>query len=587
MTDAAFAHFDGIAPLAGFGTPCEGSAPSAVSRLVQGGELFAAPPGDDPFLPAASQVRVRRGGEARYLQAELWYPGKAGTMTVHHAGQLVDQAELADGWIHAAVDLDDVPVGAEFDIAFRDDDGTPVEGVLIRRLFLSATWGRGRRKRLKCHYPFELAATFENFAVYPCCARQWLKGNQCAGNTRTEPLEEIWNGPVYRRMRTQFLEGRYGETCREDVCPVLNGDRAAVEPSEAVIHAVNEGITELPFGPAFMHHDIDRGCNLDCVMCRDEKILPREGNVAHAIDDMKSAMAMGGLEQIWFSGAGEVFAMRQLVKLLETDAFSAHGVRLAINTNLTYFNEKLWKRIGHNRIMHIVVSADGASSEVYDAIRIGAHWSELVENMRFLASLRHAGKIGGMAWNYTVQRGNVRDVAAAVTFARELGFDAIRFIAQLGALSRTNGNMFEDYDLDALDALYDQLASVDALDDPHVAIGELYMRDRQYRSAEHRLNLAQHIFERRGYSGDDAGPVPAGDWAKSVRLIRSVMDERSGAPDPAVSVQNKAFLRDFFAATREPGPALPLVQRLRSHVSGPEAENRRTARWARVVADAR
>src|SRR6202035_2125221 len=137
--------------------------------------------------------------------------------------------------------------------------------------------------------------------------------------------------------------GRYGETCREDVCPFLAP--GAPPPTDAlpgglgplpdeVIHAVNEGLTVVECGPSIMHHDIDRGCNLDCVMCRDEKQLPNEDNVDHALRDIESCLSLGALQGLSFSGAGEAFAMRKVVQLLETDRFASAGVRLGITTNL-------------------------------------------------------------------------------------------------------------------------------------------------------------------------------------------------------------------------------------------------------------
>ncbi len=61
--------------------------------------------------------------------------------------------------------------------------------------------------------------------------------------------------------------------------------------------------------------------------------------------------------------------------------------------------------------------------------------------------------------------------------------------------------MFEDLDLDALDALYEQLERADAFANPRVLISTTGMRDRRYRTVAYRVELAQHIYGRRFQTG--------------------------------------------------------------------------------------
>jgi MoaA/NifB/PqqE/SkfB family radical SAM enzyme len=534
---ATIPHFDLIEPLEGFDpvlADVEGPrVPDELGPTERRGGVDGTPAG--PHMAAASRCTVRRTAGKPYLQCHLKFPAAIGELVVYCGDRLVDRADLMDGWQHSAVELKSVPTPAELTLVFRDAAGAPVDGVLVRSISLSDSWGRGQRKRLKCYLPFTLTAIFQDFSVYPCCCRQWLNGNQIAGDTKTQRLDEIWNGSQYQRMRSLFLEGKYGETCREEVCPFLTGEAKFMsaetnsrEPQPEVIRAVNEGHTVVEHGPIFVHHDIDRGCNLECVMCRDAKVLPNDDNVEHALRDVHSALELGSLEQLWLSGAGEPFAMKKVVQLLETDTLSRKGVALAFNTNLTYFNDKLWRRIGHNKFANITVSADGCSPEVYDAVRVGSSWKIVAENMRFLSTLRRQDKIDHVTWNYTILRQNIPDVGSAIRFAEEMGFDTIRFIAQLGALSRTNGNMFEDYDIEALDALYAELERADAFANPRVAMSEIGMRNRRYLAAEYRLELARHLFERRSYIADKSAPLPHGDWRQCARLVQTIMDDIEG-----------------------------------------------------------
>jgi MoaA/NifB/PqqE/SkfB family radical SAM enzyme len=236
-------------------------------------------------------------------------------------------------------------------------------------------------------------------------------------------------------MRSEFLAGDYETACREDISPMLTGESQMGEPPKVAIAAINEGKTALDFGPASLQHDIDKGCNLECVMCRDFKILPNGANMDQAIADMHCAIEMGGLEHVSFSGAGEVFVMAKVIRLLQSDIFSSRGITVNITSNLTHFDERLWSRIRHNRFGVFAVSIDGATTEIYEKIRIGSRWEAVRRNLMFLSALRRAGTIQHLTWNYTVQRGNVADVGSAVRLARELGFDLIPSSRSSGATS--------------------------------------------------------------------------------------------------------------------------------------------------------
>jgi MoaA/NifB/PqqE/SkfB family radical SAM enzyme len=582
----ASAHFRLVEPLAGFSAaPLAAAASGEARTYVIGAGVRVSDDDGGPCLSARSRCSVRRLAAKPYLQCEHRFPEPEGWLEVWEGERLIDRAELERGWQHSAVSIETASPEAELELVFRTAAGGEAEGVLVRSVHLSDEWGRGRRRRLKCHLPFQLTAVFADFSVFPCCGRQWLNGDQMAGSTLTESLGDIWNGPQYQRMREQFLAKDYGKSCREDICPVLRSPAPPADPPLAVIRAVNEGHTIVDYGPLAMHHDIDRGCNLECTMCRDTRILPDKANVDRAMADIQSALDLGALEEISFSGAGEIFVMAKVVRMLESDAFSSRDIMVSITTNLTHFNEKLWRRIGHNEFKVVMVSADGCSSETYDSIRIGAKWKAVEENMRFIAKLRRQGKVRQLVWNYTVQRENVGDVAAAIRKARELGFDNIRFIAQLGALSRTGGNMFEDHDLQALDTLYDSLESENAFEDPLVIASELGVHDRRYRGFDYRLELARHIFERHGYARGDAKAADHPEWSKCLRLIEGLIGdvERGTVARPSNLTPWAAdFLADIASHSDRP---LGLLNRLRRRSSAGQLHiaERRVRRWSRAL----
>jgi MoaA/NifB/PqqE/SkfB family radical SAM enzyme len=541
-----------VEPLDGFSRPERiEPAPSFTPFFYHVAEESTRPEDYEGVLAARGHCTVRRLSEARYFQCELRFPRPAGWLEVWHAGVLADRAEIVDGWQHSAVDLGDLPAPAELTLVFRGADGEEVDGTLIRAMSLDTSWGRGQRRRLKCHLPWSMAVVVDGFHVLPCCCPGWLKGDQIKGNTRNESLADIWNGAKYQEMRGQFLAGDYETACREDICPMLTGESRMGEPPLPAIAAINEGRTALDFGPAALQHDIDRGCNLECVMCRDFKILPNGANIDQAVADMRCAIEMGGLADVSFSGAGEVFVMAKVIRLLESDLFSSRGITVNITTNLSHFDEKLWQRIRHNRFGVFAVSVDGCTREVYEKIRIGARWETVRRNLGFLTQLRREGHIQHLTWNYTVQRGNVSDVGAAVRLARELGFDLLRFIAQFREQARSEGNPFEEGDVDALDRVHAQLEAEEAFDDPRVLTSELGLREGRHRSVEHRLEMAEFLLGLADMMGTAQTIVYDEEWRKCVALVTKVRDDiRAGRAEPHFSERNLAFLRRFANTAR-------------------------------------
>ena len=383
-------------------------------------------------------------------------------------------------------------------------------------------------------------------------------------------------------MRSEFLAGDYQTACREDICPLLTGESRMGEPPVAAIRAINEGQTHLDFGPAALQHDIDKGCNLECVMCRDFKILPDAANIDQGIADMHSAIEMGGLESVSFSGAGEVFVMAKIIRLLESDLFSSRGIAVNITTNLSHFNEKLWQRIRHNKFGVFAVSIDGCTPEVYEKIRIGARWETIRQNLLFLTSLRREGQIKFLTWNYTVQRGNVSDVGEAVRLARELDYDLIRFIAQFRSHLRSEGNPFEEGDMEALDRVQEQLEAQGAFDDPRVLTSELGLRDGRHRTVEHRLEMAEHLLDRAYLMGCKRTVVYDEEWVKCVRVVAKVRAEiEAGTAAAAYSARNLVFLRRFSKTARRLASRPYLIARsIRRRDATALVRNWNVARWS-------
>ncbi len=485
--------------------------------------MAAASTGSAWQMRSASFTRTAAG---RYLQLEIFSPAR-GQLHLGHAGKVIDRADVAQGWSFCGLDAGGVPIDDNFTLTFDTPDHAPIQ---LARMRFADDWGLALRRQLACAMPFAMMGIGIDFDAYPCCARQWLRGNPRAGNSRSDDIAALWNAPAYREMRADFLRDNYTAHCREDICPVLRNGTPMAQLGPAAVHAINEGDSHVAGGPQWLNHDIDRGCNLACTMCRESVILPERQNVAQARADIEAAVALGSLREISFSGAGEITIMRDIVQLLESDIFTGNNIAISMTSNAIGFTPAFWQRIGHNRLERLALSIDGASAATYEKVRIGGNWARLRANLDFIGTLRRAGKIGLLTWQYTVQKSTVEDIPAAIALARELGFDAIRLIGQLGALAGTDGNMFEDHDRAALERLDAILQQCNGYTDPFVLVSELGMADGHFRTAAHRIGIAQQIFDRGHWVLEGASGVLDHSIAHSLRVLDDLRgDIASGA----------------------------------------------------------
>ncbi|WP_188261096.1 radical SAM protein [Azospirillum tabaci] len=354
------------------------------------------------------------------------------------------------------------------------------------------------KRSLRCYHPFQTLNADRTGTIHACSCpvhRQREMGPD--GNSREQSIESIWNGERLRQMREAFLAGDYGRFCNTRSCSLLYGPPALPPTDPEVIAAVNEGKTVLDYGVRTLIHEIDHGCNLHCVHCREEKIPVDRSHTKPNIEEVRDLIRAKKLKTFYPHGWGEVLIMKDVVELLASNLLVDNGVSVELHTNLLPLRPSLWARIGHNTFSHIVFSVDGCSSATYDAVRRGGSWERVHENMRYLASLRVSGHVQRMTWAYCVMKRTMPDVQAAVRLARELPVDLLYFQALSGHLPGRGENIFEESDVAALDHLHDALAEVGAFDDPTVRVAALRLEGRPYRRFDTRVAAALRL-EREG-----------------------------------------------------------------------------------------
>lgn len=236
-----------------------------------------------------------------------------------------------------------------------------------------------------CRAPFTSLHVDQFGDVRPCC-----QSRRVLGNVATSSLEEIWSGSSLAELRDAMARDDLSLGCEHCEWAGRHGREATY-----ATRFDQDRIPEAGAGPVRLELAPSNACNLQCAMCNGDWSssirLHREGRPAlprpfaeRQLDEVR-ALA-GGLDELHLFG-GEPFLMPEGLALLEIAAEA--GVRATITTNGSVLNprvERLLDRPGIN----LVVSVDGASAEVYEAIRQGARWADLEAHLDRFQELARA-----------------------------------------------------------------------------------------------------------------------------------------------------------------------------------------------------
>jgi len=171
-------------------------------------------------------------------------------------------------------------------------------------------------------------------------------------------------------------------------------------------------------------------CNLKCTMCprqatdeivdmdiTDEALEP----LLEAGPDFASALLQGQGEPLLYP---KIFSLIPRIK-----ARMAPGGEVGLTTNATLLDERTAGRLLDTGIDFVYFSVDGASREVYEAIRVGASFDRVTENIRHCTRYSQAsGRTRPhFMLNFVLLEQNLHEIPAFVGLAAQLGVEHVTF----------------------------------------------------------------------------------------------------------------------------------------------------------------
>jgi MoaA/NifB/PqqE/SkfB family radical SAM enzyme len=182
-------------------------------------------------------------------------------------------------------------------------------------------------------------------------------------------------------------------------------------------------------------------CNLACVMCPWRGEAGRSDGSGLMDQRVWSAVKpwLNEAEMVDFTGGGEPLLQPRLDQWVGNAA--AAGCRAGFLTNGTLLTTDLARQLVNSGLDWIGFSLDGASADVYEAIRPGADFKRVCASIAHISRLAVAHR-PQVILNFVMMTVNVHQLTDLVHLAADLGVDRINF-KQCDVARGVNGKAFE------------------------------------------------------------------------------------------------------------------------------------------------
>ena len=278
-------------------------------------------------------------------------------------------------------------------------------------------------KGVECMWPFE-KINIQPYGCYLCDWPSWL--TTPVGNIFTDKPNDIWNSNVSRVIRLSMLNHTFS-FCESDVCPYLSLEKEYDEDYIFDIKQIQD--CSIPQIPTDISLSYDNSCNLQCLSCRQNKILCHSPYAEKEMDNVdKKIKESGWLNKasiIKVAGNGEVFFSKHYRNIVLESPVQRNNI--VIQTNGTTINEKdIQKLTNTYKHVEFYISIDASTPETFKKLRTGS-WDRLTQGLDILSKYRKLNKIKRIRLSFVIQKDNYKEIIDFIKMAKRYGFDWIYF----------------------------------------------------------------------------------------------------------------------------------------------------------------
>lgn len=275
--------------------------------------------------------------------------------------------------------------------------------------------------RFTCSWPWSIAVLLCDGRVVCGCADPYAR--RVLGDTRTETLASVWQGPVASGLRSDLNAGG-SKFCGD--CPLklpLKKDDVAPQRD------LNVGAL-----PSRLYIECTAACNISCLQacCAPETGITKTRQAGMLDFDLFTRVvdeAGPSLGRIDFFNYGEAFLHKRAVEMCEYIKTKFPHIYLYTSTNGLALTEERARRLVHSGIDEVTFSIDGATAESYVRYRQRGKFDVALANLRAMADekAKSGRDVPQINWRYILFAWNDSDaeMVRARQMAEELGVDRL------------------------------------------------------------------------------------------------------------------------------------------------------------------
>jgi radical SAM protein with 4Fe4S-binding SPASM domain len=176
------------------------------------------------------------------------------------------------------------------------------------------------------------------------------------------------------------------------------------------------------FQPLAIDIEPTNSCNFGCGHCLSPR-LEQKTDTLDLPSFIKIMRQFPKARVVKLSGIGESFLNKDLVGMIEF--CRGRKLQVVLYTNGSLLNRGLSRRLATMKNVNIGFSVDAATAETFEAIKKGADFNAVMDNIRYLAGIRGDNKsLFLCAWT-VVTKSNISELPEIVRLSKGLGLDSI------------------------------------------------------------------------------------------------------------------------------------------------------------------
>ena len=180
----------------------------------------------------------------------------------------------------------------------------------------------------------------------------------------------------------------------------------------------------VPFLPVTLDVEPNNTCNFECPHCQVTHWSKPVASLNQA-SFVKLLRQLPHLARVKLQGMGEPLLNKNLMKMLQ--AGEERGISMRLTTNGSVYTDALAESLRQLQDTVITVSVDGATTEVFEQIRVGGKFDKVTSNLERLCHVRRGAPSPRIDLWTVVTRKNVHELSALVLLCKKLGADGITF----------------------------------------------------------------------------------------------------------------------------------------------------------------